>query len=198
MMRGKYEALDYLYTNGGYIDTGFSESDYIFHIKCSTSPSTPWVFSFMSSGRSTGNSDRFYSGIKNDFGNGNKNAKILAQGCGAVFHNITLHLTPTEPHEYEFQLGIEPNSYWAKIDGVYIIPPTKGSKSYSVDRTMKLYYNFVNLNYGYVYYTKIYKGNMLLRDFIPVRRRSDGKIGMLDKVEGKFYTSSSGAEFTGG
>ena len=44
----------------------------------------------------------------------------------------------------------------------------------------------------------IYEKGKLLRDFIPVRRRSDGKVGMLDRVEGKFYTSQNGAGFTGG
>ena len=49
-----------------------------------------------------------------------------------------------------------------------------------------------------IYYLKIYNDGILVRDFIPVHRKSDGKIGMLDKVENKFYTSPNGAEFTGG
>lgn len=49
-----------------------------------------------------------------------------------------------------------------------------------------------------IYYLKIYNDGILVRDFIPVCRKSDGKIGMLDKVENKFYTSPNGAEFTGG
>lgn len=49
-----------------------------------------------------------------------------------------------------------------------------------------------------IYYLKIYNNGILVRDFIPVRRKSDGKIGMLDKVENKFYTSPNGNEFTGG
>ena len=49
-----------------------------------------------------------------------------------------------------------------------------------------------------IYYLKIYNNGILVRDFIPVRRKSDGKIGMLDKVESKFYTSPNGNEFTGG
>lgn len=49
-----------------------------------------------------------------------------------------------------------------------------------------------------IYYLKIYNNGILVRDFIPVRRKSDGKIGMLDKVESKFYTSPNGAKFIGG
>ena len=49
-----------------------------------------------------------------------------------------------------------------------------------------------------IYYLKIYNNGILVRDFIPVRRKIDGKIGMLDKVENKFYTSPNGKAFTGG
>lgn len=49
-----------------------------------------------------------------------------------------------------------------------------------------------------IYYLKIYNNGILVRDFIPVRRKSDGKIGLLDKVESKFYTSPNGAKFIGG
>ena len=114
----------------------------------------------------------------------------------AELRYITLYITPTEPHEYEFRLGTSANGYWAKIDGKYIINPTLGRKSYFTDRTIKLFFSYGKLYYGFVYYVRIYDGNKLLRDFIPVRRRSDGKIGLLDTVENKFYTSSNGIEFT--
>lgn len=137
LAKTKYEVLDCLYTNGGYVDTGFPEGNYIFHIKFSAPSFVPWSFRFMSSGLATGDKDRFYSGI-----NGSETTKTFIQGCGAVFENINLNkMLLTEPHG-------------------------------------------------------IYDGNKLLRDFIPVRRRSDGKIGLLDKVENKFYTSSNGIEFT--
>lgn len=59
------------------------------------------------------------------------------------------------------------------------------------------YDDFADFN---LYYLRIYEeyGSKLIRDFIPVRRRSDGKIGLLDRVENKFYLSPNGAEFTGG
>lgn len=49
-----------------------------------------------------------------------------------------------------------------------------------------------------VYGLKLWDENILVHNFIPVRRRSDGKIGMLDKIDGQFYTSPNGAEFIGG
>ena len=49
-----------------------------------------------------------------------------------------------------------------------------------------------------VYGLKLWDGDILVHNFIPVRRRSDGKIGMLDKIDGQFYTSPNGVAFTGG
>ena len=37
-----------------------------------------------------------------------------------------------------------------------------------------------------------------IRKFIPVKRKSDGMVGMYDLVEKKFYTSPNGVAFTGG
>ena len=47
-------------------------------------------------------------------------------------------------------------------------------------------------------YLKLYNNGVMVRYFIPVYRKNDGKIGLLDKIEGKFYTSPNGVEFTGG
>jgi hypothetical protein len=48
---------------------------------------------------------------------------------------------------------------------------------------------------GYIYYCKIYEGDVLVRDFVP--HYQDGKWGMLDKVENKFYTSPNRELFDG-
>lgn len=192
LFKTKYEILDCLYTNGGYVDTGFPEGNYIFHIKFSAPSFVPWSFRFMSSGLATGDEDRFYSGI-----NGSETTNTFIQGCGAVYKNINLYKTLlTEPHEYKFQNGIGENEFWTKLDDNYLISPKAGRKSYFTNRTIKLFFLYGKFCYGFVYYVRIYDGNKLLRDFIPVRRRSDGKIGLLDKVENKFYTSSNEIEFT--
>ena len=48
---------------------------------------------------------------------------------------------------------------------------------------------------GKIYYCKLYDGEALIRDFIP--HFQDGKWGMLDNVENKFYTSPNGELFDG-
>lgn len=49
-----------------------------------------------------------------------------------------------------------------------------------------------------VYGLKLWDGDNLVHDFIPVRRRSDAAIGMYDLVGRMFYTSPNGVAFTGG
>ena len=51
---------------------------------------------------------------------------------------------------------------------------------------------------GKIYFLKMTENGMLVRDFIPVKRKSDGVIGMYDLVGRKFYTSPNGVAFTGG
>ena len=48
-----------------------------------------------------------------------------------------------------------------------------------------------------LYYFKIYEGQTLVRDFVPVLQVSTRRYGLWDKVEGKFYTSPNGIEFSG-
>ena len=51
-----------------------------------------------------------------------------------------------------------------------------------------------------MYYTKIYDNGVLVRDFVPVIRKSDNKPGMWDKVTRTFYTNaaSTGNDFNYG
>lgn len=49
-----------------------------------------------------------------------------------------------------------------------------------------------------LYSCKIYNNGTLVRDFIPAKRISDGKCGLWDKVNLKFYTDEKGGNFTAG
>lgn len=49
-----------------------------------------------------------------------------------------------------------------------------------------------------LYSCKIYDNGTLVRDFIPARRISDGKAGLWDKVNLKFYTDEKGGNFAAG
>lgn len=45
---------------------------------------------------------------------------------------------------------------------------------------------------------KIYQNGVLVRDFVPKYQRSRNRYGLWDNVEGKFYVSPNGKNFTGG
>lgn len=51
---------------------------------------------------------------------------------------------------------------------------------------------------GKVYFLKMKENGVLVHDFVPAKRKSDGVIGMYDLIERKFYTSPNGVAFTGG
>lgn len=52
--------------------------------------------------------------------------------------------------------------------------------------------------FGDLYGARIYQKNVLVCDLKPVKRKSDGMIGMYDLVSRKFYTSPNGMKFSGG
>jgi hypothetical protein len=49
-----------------------------------------------------------------------------------------------------------------------------------------------------VYYCKIWDNNVLVRDFVPCYRKTDGVIGMFDKVKNKFYENKGSVAFAKG
>lgn len=51
---------------------------------------------------------------------------------------------------------------------------------------------------GRVYYFKIYHNGVLVRDYIPMYRKSTKEYGLWDRVNEEFYTSPNGVKFTGG
>ena len=49
---------------------------------------------------------------------------------------------------------------------------------------------------GSIYATLIADGEVIVRDFVPARRTSDGKVGMYDMVTHNFFTSAGSGDFT--
>lgn len=74
--------------------------------------------------------------------------------------------------------------------------------SSSVSFSNKSYNIFVNGNTAYSsnkwYYVKIYSNSDLVRDFIPVKRKTDNKVGLYDLVEHKFYGNNGSGDFIAG
>ena len=201
LMLAKFKNIEFVYNNGAYIDTGLPEGDYVFNIKCATLETSPWVFQFVKSQKATGNADRYYCGINNDIGNGDKRHKLICQGCGATFDNFKAinTLVPTDENIFEFQLGTNPYTYWLKLNGKYIISPKQGKKDYFKDKTVKLFFDDAFLCYGKIYYIRIYSSDRkdIIQDYVPVINIHTGKAGLLEKVHNKFYNKGTNEfEFT--
>lgn len=49
-----------------------------------------------------------------------------------------------------------------------------------------------------LYYCKIWEDDVLVRDFVPCYRKSDNAVGLLDKVENKFYENAGTVPFEKG
>lgn len=56
----------------------------------------------------------------------------------------------------------------------------------------------INLAKMKMYACKIYKDGTIIRDFVPVKRNSDGVIGLFDLVRGNFYLNAGTGSFTAG
>ena len=76
---------------------------------------------------------------------------------------------------------------------------TNTQSSYSPSGSMTIFRTSTG-NYpttGQLYTFKIYDNDVLVRDYIPVYRKSDKEIGLYDKVAGKFYENAGSEEFIG-
>ncbi len=50
---------------------------------------------------------------------------------------------------------------------------------------------------GNIYLFKVWDNGKLIRDYVPVRSKTDNTVGLYDLVESKFYISPNGIAFKG-
>lgn len=50
---------------------------------------------------------------------------------------------------------------------------------------------------GRISWLRIHHGDVLVRDFVAAKRNADGVCGLLDRIEGKFYTNAGKGTITG-
>lgn len=117
-------------------------------------------------------------------GSGNMDTKNYVKIGNAT---LTLHYNKMKRHTYI--IGCK---YGFSVDGLSLYGGVSGD--FVGQKTIV----FVQGYKGKCYGVKISEGNQLVRHFIPVKRKSDGVIGMYELVGRKFYTSPNGVAFTGG
>ena len=186
-----YTQLEYIESTGTqWIDTGVvpkSTTKVEFDVQYSANESANYHNGWGSSGDQEaflwgyGKSGKFYASVSSDW-------------TSSHLENYALDLNR---HKYELQSGSQ------KFDGVEFGTTTIGDTA-SSGQTMYLFAGHVEWSNQPDYYTKekvfsckIYDGNTLIRDFVPVRNSSN-QIGLYDVVSGQFYGNGGSGTFTAG
>ena len=175
-----YTALEYIESDGAqYIDTGISGG-------------TRWI----GKGQSTRNT------TKSQVILGGNSVGVAYSFVGSVRRG-NVWTTKGEPYDtdypitdaYDFDLLFTENGVKGKIDNTEIA----NVGNISLNMTWKICWH--NSTYPYIgklFYFKAYQNDELVRNFIPARRDSDGKIGMYDMVSRTFFTNAGTGEFIAG
>lgn len=178
-----YELATYLQSSGNaYIDTGYN-------IVTSTDE-VEMDYELLS--------DTVYKWI---FGEHDNNARFgIGSGDGEAKRNVVYGSTTAKAADKYFFNG--KHHYSATTEGVYL-DGTKAANYSSFSSTSTLYLFNLNLS-GNDYCTsaRIWKyahkrNGQYLRYYLPAKRKSDNKYGMLDLVSRQFYPSIGSGDFTG-
>lgn len=179
-----YIKIEYIQSTGTqYIDTGINPDD-------TTVVQAKFIYTnygggdFIGSGSDDGDysSFRFFrygSYTYLDYGNGNSNR------ISTSFITST-----TDPYEIEYG-----NRYLKNLENDNIVMSDSSVSFTQKQRTIHI--NSTN-DYGIIYYVKIYKNNTLVRDLIPVKRKSDLVICMYDRVNNEFLENAGTDTFIAG
>lgn len=98
----------------------------------------------------------------------NFNAHVIKQDKNVMYFDGTLHYTCT-------------NAEWQDENELLLFGCPGGQDASAI-----------------LYYCKIWEDDVLVRDFVPCYRKSDDAVGLLDKVENKFYENAGSVAFEKG
>lgn len=138
------------------------------------------AFALLDSGASVNLSNRYGTSVNNSWFNAAK---------GYVKGNV-----------YTYKASMSENSRVVYIDGEEKLRvtthPTKLGNIYLMGCNENDSGSITNVNgIRTIYFCKMWYEGTLVRDFIPVKRKEDGKIGLFDKVTNRFYISPNGHDF---
>ena len=198
-----YQELEYIESTGAqYIDTGFVFSGEKLRIdfKCSfpqKANENTWNYLFGSqigSGTTALRNVRFCSWCKN----GEQAVSISSGGAGA--ENAQVMIKPYNNCELEvfYEQNESDKSVYAKInDVVYNGNFINSSKTGKTEKLFGTNESGTNSK-AMLYYFNIRENGVLIRNFIPAKRNSDGVVGLYETEEGKFYTNQGTGNFVAG
>ena len=190
----EYQEVEYIESDGSqHIDTGLEgKNGYTFETKVIFTDFTN-SYSYLA-GFGTSSSNRIY------FTRAQKSGLTDGWTFDGDSHNISSVSVATNT-EYVYKSIMEISNQKLYRNGVLLDSYAQNTvNSYGTVWLFAANYN--NARNGAVackmYYCQFTYDGALVRDFVPCYRKSDGEIGMYDRVEGKFYVNLGSAPFTKG
>lgn len=191
-----YERLNYIEnTSTAYIDCGLQPKyTFNYEIKSDVFTNNLKLFLLGCIFFSDGSDYRFFSNFTsyNKHFNfyldvGNKRISVSAPSSPNFIYHVKFgnyYINTVNPKDYKATGDIfDETINNAKLSNLFLFWDNKNPSTVSI---------------GKIYFLKIKDKSKLIRDFIPVKRKSDGIIGLYDLVGRMFYTSPNGVAFTGG
>lgn len=189
-----YTQLEYIQSTGTqYIDTKFGNTQG-WKVKLS------YMFNDPSSGTHTIIGDLYNSG-----GTYWRTYALASQGKWSLgfYSNYASTGSVLAGVKYEIEARTVSGNGYLNVDGNTIFSYTTTYSAHPSTNTYLFAINFDDAtdmgSGGRLYECKLYDHNdVLVREYIPVKRLSDNAIGLYDKVESKFYSNSGTGVFTAG
>ena len=182
-----YTKLEYIQTNGGqYIETGIQSTGIGLKTDIQLELTQKKGEQAMIGRSSSGGYEVYFSSDGNTIGtwrSSSENAKLSINYAVNTLYRVQSEMTT--------------NSITQDVNGTQV----STSKPLNTGTNANIYLFRHTSNYylhAKIYYAKIWKDGVLVRDFIPVRRDSDGEVGLYDIVSGTFFTNSGTGTFTEG
>ena len=188
----EYQKVEYLYFSGAqYINTGFvPTADTAVEVAFNTSTDGKWIF-----------------GSRTAYQSKDTYALHLYTGSNAIWFQYA-GTGPSQQTVSAYsgkKTTLKVDKDYMYVNGNKINSTAFGISGYT-NGTLPMFLGEINNNgskdgrsfVGNIYSFKVWNGNTLVRDFVPVVRKSDSVAGMYDRVEGKFYSNAGSGSFTVG
>lgn len=95
---------------------------------------------------------------------------------------------------YDIEFG---NNYVKSLTDESMISEGSAVSNINTDTTIKVFNGLNNNSQGFIYYLKIYHGDNLVRDYVPVKS-PDGVVGLYDLENSEFYVNYGTGSFLAG
>ena len=189
-----YKKLEYIEnTSQAYIDTGVDGGHFnkVYHKFILTEITGTWINIWGTRNGSTAQGRALYINVdKKCFGVNHNSVNVIS----------TIPCSTDTLYQVTYNNGIFRINNQTLVYDAATFSNTKNCRLFQLNDATTPLDDIVSRKFARMkcYSFKMWQDGTLVRDFVPARQLSDDKVGMYDKVEGKFYASAhDGYEFKG-